>query len=181
VQAEAVGAGETGSRVVCDVFGVDFHPISEAQHPLAGARARCDPPLNRGGEQLSQEGVVLCEPVRLVSETTPLDDAGYAASHTLQDPLQLLGSRRRGGVKAKGPIIIGRPESAVEEQRVEVDIEVQCPAESLHEGDCTSVSWSSPHPAATTPERGEDGAHEDAQHVCRQLAIVGQAVAQTER
>ena len=47
----------------------------------------------------------------------------------------------------------------------------------MDESDGTAVGRSGDKPlaAASTPDRGGDGADEDAWHVCRQLAIVGQA------
>jgi len=68
----------------------------------------------------------------LVSQTMALDDAHDASDHTLKDPLQLLGLRRWGGVKPTGRFVVGRPVGPIEDQRVEVDVEVQRPAESLH-------------------------------------------------
>ena len=52
----------------------------------------------------------------------------------------------------------------------------------MNEGDRPAVggTGSGFQRAASTPERGEDGAHEQAQDLGRQLSVVGQAVAQSE-
>ncbi len=65
---------------------------------------------------------------------------------------------------------------------MKVDVEVECPAESLNEGDRPAVggTGSGFQRAASTPERGEDGAHEHAQDLGRQRSVVGQAVSQSE-
>jgi hypothetical protein len=111
-----------------------------------------------------------------VSETTSFDDADDAPNHTLENPLQLLGLRRGSEVKPK---VLRGAVGPVENQSVEMDVEVELPAESLDEGDRTSEGrtgagslWS-----GSTPERAEDGPHEYAQHVRGQLAIEAKAVA----
>ena len=68
-------------------WGLDFDSVPKAQDPLTGAGARRTAALDRGGEQLRQERIFFGKPVRFVSEATPLDGAGNAAHHTLQNPL----------------------------------------------------------------------------------------------
>ncbi len=60
-----------------------------------------------------------------------------------------------------------------------MDVEVERPAESLDEGDRTSQGRTGAGAlgSAPTPERAEDGPHENSQDVRGQLAIEGQAVA----
>jgi hypothetical protein len=58
---------------------------------------------------------------------------------------------------------------AVEQQRVEVDVQVEGVAEALDEGDGAALASShAPPPASPTPERGKDRAKEDPQHGARE-------------
>jgi len=113
------------------LVGLDFHAIPEAQHSLTCARARRRPALDGGGEQLRRQGIVLGKLVGFVSETPSFNDADGASSHTLEHPLQLLGLRRRSRVKPQGRLALRCPVGSVEGQGVEMDVEVERPAESL--------------------------------------------------
>ncbi len=68
---------------------------------------------------------------------------------------------------------------AVEHERVEVDVQIQRITEALHEGDGAALAACERHAGSRAPpQRGEDGAHEEAEHRARERAVVGQAVAQ---
>ena len=164
-------------------LGVDLDAVSEAQDPLTGAGARRGPALDRGGEQLRHERIVFDKPVRFVSKSTPFDEVGDTANRAVQDTVQVHFGWGRGGVKVYLPIILRRPVGAIKDQRVEMDIQIECPAESLDEGDRTTMGRTVPgsRRATSVSTRGEDGAHEYAQDLSRQLSIMGQAVTQTER
>jgi hypothetical protein len=139
VQAEAVAACEAGRLIMgLHLVGLDLHSIPEAQHALACAGTRRDPALDRGGEQLRKQGIVFDELVGLVSESASFDDADDAANHALEDPLQLSGLRRGSEVEPKGRVALRGTVGPVEDQGVEVDVEVERPAESLDEGDRTA-------------------------------------------
>ncbi len=90
--------------------------------------------------------------------------------------------RRRSGVKPQGSVVARPPEGAVEDQRVEMNVQVERPAKSLDESDRSAVSGSASECGWSTPgsQRGEDRPHKHAQDRCRQFSIVGQAVAQAE-
>jgi len=148
---------------------------------VAGVRACCGSTLDRGGEQLRQERIFFGKPVRFVPQATPFDDTRDAANHAIQHSFEFLVRRRRSGVKTQGSIILWQV-GAVEDQRMEMDVQVECSAESLDEGDRTAGGGSGCGSRRTTSsaQRGEDGAHEHAQDICGQLSVVGQAIAQTE-
>jgi hypothetical protein len=95
--------------------------------------------LDRGSEQLRQERIVFDKPVRLVSESTPFDGPGDTANHAVQDSFQFPSRWRRDGVKPQGPIILRRSVGTIEDQSVEMDIQVECPAESLNKSDRTTM------------------------------------------
>ncbi len=92
---------------LCDVcVGGELHAVAEAQELLTGTRPRCGAALHRCGQQLGQERIVFAEPVRLVGETFPLEDAGHTADDASQDSVQFFRLRRRGWMEPKFSVVL---------------------------------------------------------------------------
>jgi len=110
-------------------------------------------------------------PAWLPVATRPAIDA-----HVLD--LRIFGRGQR--MEAQTSFRIARVDT-VENERMEVDVQVQRIAEALHEGDGAALHRAPvPGEARPPPQRGEDGAHEEAEHRTRERAVEGQAVAQSE-
>ncbi len=184
MQADAAHAGAALAFEGRKIVRIDA--IAHAQHALARSAARGDAAGYGGAVELRQERFVLGQGVDLrgiglgakaPAFEEPRDAPGDLPHHPLD--LEVLGGRQ--GMEAqravRTPLV-----DAVEEQRVEVDVQVQRVAEALHEGDRAALAADhAPLPARTSAEGGEDSPHEDTQHGARERSIVGKAVAQPER
>lgn len=120
----------------------------------------------------------------LPSDTLRRGSGAAALKKPLDPPRYLAGGagdlgirRRREGVEAQGALWSAGAD-AIEDQRVEVDVEVQRIAEALHEGDGAALRADEapvvPGPAA---QGGKHGADEDPKHVLHQGRVVGEPVA----
>jgi hypothetical protein len=138
-----------------------------------------------GTVELGEERVLLGQRIRLRriragAEATAHEEARDASGDLTHQPLDLGVVGRRQRMEAQGAVRPGRVD-AVEQQRVEVDVQVEGVAEALDEGDRAALAVDDAPLLARTPlERREDRAHEDSQHGARERRVVGEAVAERE-
>jgi hypothetical protein len=138
--------------------------VADAQHALAGAAPRGDAAADRGAVELGEERL-LGQPVGLRADSGPSPrrsrrrcDAPRDLAATRATSASSGGGRgwKRGG--SNGVRLV----DAVEHERVEVDVEVQCVAEALHEGDGAALgARDAPLLRARRRSEAKTVAHED--------------------
>jgi hypothetical protein len=160
--------------------------VPQTPHPRPGPRAQRDPPLHRGAAEAGQRG-------RFVHQRIRLDAVGFPGIapaaleqtlHSRRDPRQHAADffvrRRRQGPEPERPLGAFE-EDAVEEQRVEMDVQVQPAPEPLddrHRARSPSADASAA-PALTLEAKQHADRHPE--HRARQPVIPRQHVPQPIR
>jgi len=162
-----------------EIVGVDA--VAHAEHTLAAAGTRRDAARDRGGVERREQRLFRRQRVVVgcvVAEPTTLEQARQAPCDLPRHAFHLgvVGWRERVEAQRSfgGPRV-----DAVEQQRVEVDVQVQRVAEALHEGDGSAMpARDRPLLPGAAPQRREDAAHEDVEHVAHERRVVGKPVAE---
>ena len=164
VQADAAHAGAALAFEGRQIVRIDA--IAHAQHALARSAARGDAAGDGGAVELRQQRLVLGQGIDLRgiglgAEAPALEEPRDAPGDLPHHPLDLGVLGRRQGMEAQHAVRLALVD-AVEQQRVEVDVQVQRVAEALHEGDRAALAADhAPLPARTSAEGCEDSPHED--------------------
>ena len=186
MQTEARDLGAEWGRAGLD--GLEVNSIAEALETSSGARAGGGAAADRRARDFGQErcvardGICVC---RLCVEQTPArEQSPEAARHAARNPCDfgVVGRCKRDEAHRAGAWI--RVVHTVEHERVEVQIQVQGVPEALHEADRPALEppLAPADPGARAAAKsGEHRAQKHAEHVARELAVVGQPVAQLER
>ena len=162
-----------------EIVGVDA--VAHAEHTLAAAGTRRDAARDRGGVERREQRLFRRQRVVVgcvVAEPTTLEQARQAPCDLPRHAFHLgvVGWRERVEAQRSfgGPRV-----DAVEQKRVEVDVQVQRVAEALHEGDGSAMpARDRPLLPGAAPQRREDAAHEDVEHVAHERRVVGKPVAE---
>jgi len=170
VQADAPHAGAALAFERWEIVRVDA--VADAQHALARSAARGDAAGDGGAVELRQERLVLghgidLRGIGLGAEATAFEEPRDAPGDLPHHPLDLGVLGRRKGMEAqcaaRTPLV-----DAIEEQRVEVDVQVEGVAEALDERDRAALAaGNAPLPARAPAEGGEDRPHEDPKYGAR--------------
>ncbi len=157
--------------------------IAHAAHALAGSGTRGDASLDGGGIEIGEQRLFRGERIGLGwvclgAEPLLLEPARDAPGHPAGHARDLGVVRRPQRVEAHAPFGAAGVD-AIEDERVEVEVQIQRVAEALHEGDGAALAAREPPLLSrSAPERGEDRAHEDGEDQARKARVVGEAVAE---
>jgi len=162
------------------VRGLDAVAQSPPALACVGSAGAAPPQRSRRehGEQwlIAREGVFVC--ARAFGHQ-PLEAASRAGEH----PRQIVVTEGRQGQEAgRRSGVPGVGVDAVESERMEMEIEIHRRAKALDEGDRAALLGSNPPVLSAAPAQlGEKGPHEGAEHLARELRVVGAAVAERVR
>jgi hypothetical protein len=143
VQAQLADAGAAGGLALLQVLRI--HPVAHPRRPLAGAGSGGGAATDRGSVEGGEQRLLVAERIRTVhlldpaAAQQPLDAPGRRLRHALH----LLVVGRRQDVEPGIPVR-ALLEDAVQDQRVEMDVQVQGVARPLDE----------PHGAGLQPAAG---------------------------
>jgi hypothetical protein len=159
--------------------------VPHAPHPGAGARTESDSPLNRGAAdarqsrgffdhrvQLRRIGVARIQAAALEQTLHPCGDPRKHDAHLF------IRRRRQGPEPERVPIAFGE-EDGVEEQRVEMDVQVQSAAEPLDDRHGSRTTVADPVSAPTVAVEAEE--HTYAPSTARATALAGERHEPLER
>ena len=172
-------AARTGTALAIELgHRVRVDAVAHADHGLAGAASGRDAARHRRAVELREQGLLLRQRVgfagiRFGTEPAVLQQAGDARRDLAHDPGDLGIVRRGEGMKSRSPVG-ARLVDPVEQQRVEVQVQVERVSEALHEGDRAALTAGDvPLPASSASQRCEDGADEDAEYSTREPRVIG--------
>ncbi len=151
--------------------------IAEPAPWISAVRPGSDAGSQRRGGQHRQYGLVAGKRVLVVSgalSEQPLDSTGGARQH----PRHLIGVRWGQGEKTRRSTLAnGVGVGAVQREGVKVDVQVECRAEALDEGDgATLLRPNTPLPSRTPAKLREQRSDEGPEHGARESCVVGTPV-----
>ena len=182
---KADAGGSRTARSLRDRGSLEFQPATKGGDTLSGARACGDSPGDRRRAEIGEQGLITAERIRffrvgLRTQAATFEQSGDAADDLVRHPGDFRVIRREQAVESKpAGSILGV--DSVEDERMEMDVNVEGTAESLHEGHGPALPVADAALTAGSPaQRREDRAHEDLKDVPHQCRVIGQAVAQVD-
>jgi hypothetical protein len=142
-------------------------------------------PLNRGAADAGQGGRFFDHGIRpeytgfAAIETAPLEQTLHSRGDPHEQDADLFIGRRREGSETKRVTLAFAEEDAVEEQRVEMDVQIQSAAKALDDGHRPGPPVPDPVSARAVPLEPQQHPYGHAQHGARQRMIPRQEMAKT--
>ncbi len=137
-----------------------------------------NPALNGGGVASGEERLCVLfaafEDLVVSESTSPMEQSENAASERFGQIGDVVIARRRECMKDGRLIGGGAREDPIEDERVEVDVEIESAAEALHDVDGTGPSVAESLFLASAAQESQDRAEKEGAHGGAELWVVGQ-------